>query len=63
MDERKRLDALKEEDQRHTEKKRPYEKPKMTAVRLFAGEVLGGGCNKNTPPVFADDPCQTLAIS
>lgn len=49
MGEYNRLYVLEEEEQGKAEQKRPYEKPSMTAVRLFADEVLGGGCIKNVP--------------
>lgn len=55
MGEYKKLDAFKEEDQRNAEQKRPYEKPRMTAVSLFADQVLinclksDGSCSNPGP--------------
>lgn len=48
MGEQSGADMMKETAQKNTERKLPYEKPKMTAVSLFADEVLLG-CAKQTP--------------
>jgi hypothetical protein len=60
MGEQSRADMVKKTGQRNTERKLPYEKPKMTAVSLFADEVLLG-CNK-TPPLLGG-ACQSADAS
>jgi len=48
MSEDRRTGVIEKTDQGDTGHKLPYEKPKMTAVSLFADEVLLG-CAKLTP--------------
>ncbi|MCI5125091.1 MAG: hypothetical protein D3925_11590 [Candidatus Electrothrix sp. AR5] len=51
MDKESRAGMIKKTAQSNTEQKLPYEKPKMTAVSLFADEVLSG-CAKTSPAPF-----------
>jgi hypothetical protein len=48
MSEERSVGVIMKTKKKNTEQKLPYEKPKMTAVSLFADEVLVG-CGKKLP--------------
>ncbi|CAK8724598.1 hypothetical protein KKHLCK_14495 [Candidatus Electrothrix laxa] len=48
MDEKRGVTVVEKKDQGKREQKRPYEKPRITAVALFADQVLLG-CAKQAP--------------
>ena len=51
MDKVRENNVVEETGQRNTERKLPYEKPKLTPVSLFADQVLAG-CTKQYPNDF-----------
>ncbi len=51
MGEDRRAGVIKKKEQRNTEQKLHYEKPKLTPVSLFADQVLSG-CAKQYPNFF-----------
>ena len=53
MDKKREVTVVDKNEQRKREQKRPYEKPKMTAVALFADQVLLGCAKQVQLPICA----------